>query len=196
MPGPPAVFLDRDGTLNVEVDYLSDPDALVLLPGAAAALARLQSDGFKLCVVTNQSGIARGRFDEETLHRIHERLSALLAADGVALDSIGYCPHLPPAEAGPGDRAGYVRPCRCRKPAPGLLADAAARFGVDLARSFVVGDALRDLDAGAALGVRGLLVRTGKGAAEERRAHAAGRAVEACADLLAASERILALARG
>jgi D-glycero-D-manno-heptose 1,7-bisphosphate phosphatase len=181
-----AVFLDRDGTLNVEVDYLSSPDELVLLPGVASALRRFADAGFLLCVVTNQSGIARGLFDEEALHRIHERLGALLAAEGVSLDSIGYCPHHPDVGVAP-----YRRPCRCRKPQPGLLEDAALRFGVDLARSFTVGDALRDLDAGAALGVRGVLVRTGKGAAEERRARATGRDVVAVDDLAAAAEWIV-----
>jgi D-glycero-D-manno-heptose 1,7-bisphosphate phosphatase len=181
-----AVFLDRDGTLNVEIDYLSSPDGLVLLPGVASALRRLADAGFLLCVVTNQSGIARGLFDEEALHRVHERLGALLAAEGVSLDSIGYCPHHPEEGGAP-----YRRHCRCRKPQPGLLEDAAQRFGVDLTRSFTVGDALRDLDAGAALGVRGVLVRTGKGLAEERHARAAGREVVAVDDLAAAAEWIV-----
>jgi len=183
---PRAVFLDRDGTLNVEVDYLSDPDDLRLLPGVPAALRRLAEAGFLLCVVTNQSGVARGLFDEETLFRIHERLVAELAAEGARVDSIGYCPHHP----GEGELP-YRRECRCRKPGPGLLEDAALRFGVDLARSFTVGDSLRDLEAGAALGVRGVLVRTGKGAEEERKARASGRAVTVVADLAAAAEWIL-----
>ncbi len=191
MPGPPAVFLDRDGTLNVEVDYLSDPDQLVLIPGAAEALRRFRAAGYLLCVVTNQSGIARGRFDEETLHRIHERFQALLAAEGAGVDSIGYCPHLLPEEAGPTDHQAYVRPCPCRKPAPGLLEDAAQRFDIDLSRSFMIGDSLRDLDAGAALGVRGILVRTGKGAAEEHRAKQQDRAIEVEDDLAQACDRIL-----
>jgi D-glycero-D-manno-heptose 1,7-bisphosphate phosphatase len=185
-PRTRAVFLDRDGTLNVEVDYLSTPDELVLLPGVAPAPRRLADAGVLLCVVTNQSGVARGLFSEETLHRIHERLGALLAAEGVHLDSIGYCPHHPDEGVAP-----YRRRCRCRKPQPGLLEDAAQRFGVDLARSFTVGDSLRDLKAGVALGVRGVLVRTGKGEAEERRARDSGREVVAVDDLAAAAEWIL-----
>jgi D-glycero-D-manno-heptose 1,7-bisphosphate phosphatase len=188
---PRAVFLDRDGTLNVEVDYLSSPDGLVLLPGVTAALQRLREAGFLLCVVTNQSGVARGIFDEETLHRIHERLGELLAADGARLDSIGYCPHLPVDPRANEGLAPYRRACRCRKPLPGLLEDAAQRFDIDLARSFTVGDSLRDLEAGAALGVRGVLVRTGKGASEERLALATGRPVHAVDDLAAAAEWIL-----
>lgn len=187
---PSAVFLDRDGTLNVEVDYLANPDALELLPGVGAALRRLAGEGYLLCVVTNQSGVARGIFDEEGLHRVHERLAELLAAEGVRLDSIGYCPHHPDVGVPP-----YRRVCRCRKPSPGLIEDAALRFGIDLARSFTVGDSLRDLDAGLALGVRGVLVRTGKGAEEERRARAQGRAIVAVDDLAAAAEWISAAAR-
>lgn len=181
-----AVFLDRDGTLNVEVDYLSDPDQLELLPGVAGALRRLREAGFKLCVVTNQSGVARGLLSEETLHRVHVRLAERLASEGASVDSIGYCPHHPTEGESP-----YRRACRCRKPGPGLLEEAALRFGLDLARSFTVGDSLRDLDAGAALGVRGVLVRTGKGAAEELRARAAGRDLVVVDDLAAAVEWIL-----
>lgn len=180
----PAVFLDRDGTLNREVDYLADPDDLELLPGVGAALRALADAGYLLCVVTNQSGVARGLLTEETLHRIHERLAEELRTFGVALDSVGYCPHHPTIGDAP-----YVRECDCRKPAPGLLREACARFDVDVARSWTVGDSLRDLEAGAALGVRGLLVRTGKGAEQEQ---AAGPEVEVVDDLTAAAARILA----
>lgn len=182
-----AVFLDRDGTLNVEVDYLADPARLALLPGVPAALRRLREGGFRLCVVTNQSGVARGLLDEETLHRIHVRLAELLAAEGVALDSIGYCPHHPREGAPP-----YRRACRCRKPAPGLLEEAIERFGLDPARCYGVGDALRDVDAAEAVGARGLLVRTGKGARQERDARAAARVLDVVDDLPAAAEWILA----
>jgi D-glycero-D-manno-heptose 1,7-bisphosphate phosphatase len=181
-----AIFLDRDGTLVVEVDYLADPDRLELLPGVGAALRRLAAAGFLLCVVTNQSGIARGLLTEETLHTIHVRLDELLAREGVRLDSIGYCPHHPREGDAP-----YRRACRCRKPLPGLLEEAAERFGIDVARSYAIGDAMRDVEAGEALGATGLLVRTGKGAREERRAQDAGRAVRAFDDLTAAAEWIL-----
>ncbi|MEZ6013698.1 MAG: D-glycero-beta-D-manno-heptose 1,7-bisphosphate 7-phosphatase [Planctomycetota bacterium] len=186
-----AVFLDRDGTLNVEVDYLSDPDQLELLPGVPAALRRLTDAGFKLCLVTNQSGVARGLFTEETLHRIHARLVALLAAEGAALDSIAYCPHHPTAGAPP-----YRAVCRCRKPLPGLYEDAVLRFGIDATRSFAVGDTLRDLEAGAALGAQGVLVRTGKGRDQEQRAIASGRPTIVVDDLAAAADWILSADHG
>jgi len=189
--GVRAVFLDRDGTLNVEVDYLADPGELVLLKGVPAALRRLAAAGFLLCVVTNQSGVARGILDEETLHRIHSRLRSLLADEGVELASIGYCPHHPDVGS-----AIYRRECECRKPGPGLLREATARFGIDLARSFTVGDSLRDLDAGRALGVRGVLVRTGKGEGEALRGAEAERPdLVIVDDLEAAAAWILAAAR-
>ena len=187
MSDRPAVFLDRDGTINREVDYLADPDDLELLPGVAEALRSLQNAGYLLCVVTNQSGVARGRFDETRLEEIHARLRALLAAKGVALDWIGYCPHH--------DNVGspaYRADCSCRKPQPGMLIEAAARLGVALDRSWCVGDSLRDVDAGERAGAAGLLVRTGKGASEEQRAASEGRQVEVVDDLGAAARRILA----
>lgn len=165
-----AVFLDRDGTLNREVDYLSDPNDFELLPGAGEALRLLQDAGFALVVVTNQSGIARGILDEKTLSAIHSRLKDDLDPFGVRLDWIGYCPHHPTVGEG------YFRAdCTCRKPAPGMLLEAAARIHIDLDRSWCIGDSLRDLDAAAAVGARGILVRTGKGADQERAAAEAGR---------------------
>ncbi|MEM1449689.1 MAG: HAD family hydrolase [Planctomycetota bacterium] len=186
MSDRPAVFLDRDGTLNREVDDLDDPDRLELLPGVTEALRALQSAGYLLCVVTNQSGVARGMFDEARLAEIHGRLRALLAEEGVTLDWIGYCPYHPNE-----GRPAYRADSWCRKPRPGMLVEAAARLGISLEHSWCVGDALRDVDAGERAGALGLLVRTGKGADEERRALAAGRTVEAYDDLQAAADRIL-----
>lgn len=162
-----AVFLDRDGTLNREVDYLADPDALEVLPGVADALARLRAAGFALVVVTNQSGIARGLLDEAVLAEIHRRLED---AVGLAFDAIEFCPHHP--DFGP---AALRRTCECRKPEPGMLRAAARRLDLDLERSWIVGDSERDLAAGAAVGARGVLVATGRGAAEHARLRAAGR---------------------
>ena len=145
-PRARAVFLDRDGTLNREVDYLSDPDDFELLPGAGEALRDLQAAGFALVVVTNQSGIARGLLDEKILAAIHERLHSDLKPFGVRLDWIGYCPHHPTVGEG------YFRgDCTCRKPAPGMLLEGAARLGIDLDRSWCIGDSLRDLDAALSL---------------------------------------------
>jgi D-glycero-D-manno-heptose 1,7-bisphosphate phosphatase len=182
----PAVFLDRDGTLNREVDYLADPEQLELLPGVADALRRLAEAGYLLCVVTNQSGVARGYFEESRLADIHARLRELLAAEGVTLDWIGYCPHHD-SEGSPAYRAD----CSCRKPRPGMLLEAGATLGVAFERSWCIGDSLRDVDAGARLGVDGMLVRTGKGADEEARALKSGRRVEVVDDLRAAADRIL-----
>lgn len=185
----PAVFLDRDGTINEELDYLADPDRLALYPGAAEAIAALNAAGLPVVVITNQSGVARGRLDEETLARIHAALRERLAAAGARVDLILYCPHHP--ELG-GER--YRRDCACRKPRPGMLEEAARRLDLDLARSWVVGDSARDLEAGAAVGARGILVATGKGADEYERLSAAGRAPERAADLAAAVRSILAAA--
>lgn len=181
-----AVFLDRDGTLNREVDYLSDPNDLELLPGAGEALRKLQDAGFMLAIVTNQSGIARGILDEEILSAIHERLRSDLAPFGVRLDWIGYCPHHPTVGSG------YFRAdCNCRKPAPGMLLECAAHIGIDLDRSWCIGDSLRDLDAAAAVGAKGILVRTGKGAGQEREAREAGRQVAVVEGMAEAAAMIL-----
>lgn len=186
VPDRPAVFLDRDGTLNREVDYLSDPADLELLPGVAESLKRLADAGYVLCVVTNQSGVARGYFEESKLAEIHARLRELLEAEGVHLDWIGYCPHHD-SEGGPAYRAD----CSCRKPRPGMLIEAAAALGLSPERSWCIGDSLRDVDAGERIGAQGILVRTGKGADQEARAKQAGRRVEVVDDLEAAADRIL-----
>lgn len=157
----PAVFLDRDGTINVERDYLADPAELELIPGSAEAIRELNTAGFPVIVVTNQSGIARGMFDEERLAQITKRLDELLSAQGASLAASYYCPHHP--DYG-GER--YQRDCACRKPRSGMLEQAAREHGLDLASSWIVGDSLRDLEAGAAVGAHGILVSTGKGSAQ------------------------------
>lgn len=159
----PAVFLDRDGTIIEDVDYLTRAEQLRLIPGASAAIRALNEQGLAVVVVTNQSAVARGMLTEDGLGAIHQRLTDMLAADGAHLDAIYYCPHL--AEGG---LAPYDRSCDCRKPAPGMLLQAANEHGIDLTVSAMIGDSLRDLDAGAAAGCTTLiLVRTGHGAAEE-----------------------------
>jgi D-glycero-D-manno-heptose 1,7-bisphosphate phosphatase len=154
-----AVFLDRDGTLVEEVPYLHDPAGLVLVPGAGPALAALAAAGHALVVVTNQAGVAHGYYDEAAVARVHRRLHALLAADGVRLDGIWYCPHHP---AGVVD--GYARTCRCRKPAPGMLEEAAAALGLDLAGSYLIGNQQSDMAAAVAAGATPLYVASGHGA--------------------------------
>lgn len=145
------VLIDRDGTINVEKHYLSDPDQLELIPGVAQAMRRLQDNGFGLAVITNQSGIARGYFDLARLDAIHDRLRSLLAAEEVAVDGIYICPH------GPGDD------CDCRKPLPGMAEQAMAEHGFDPTRAVMIGDKEVDVELGLAIGAETFLVRTGHG---------------------------------
>lgn len=152
-----AVFLDRDGTLIRDADYLTAVEELQVLPGVPEALRRLKRAGFLLLLVTNQSAIARGWLTEERLQRIHERLNALLRADGAAIDGFYYCPHLPE-----GTVPRYAQECQCRKPQPGLLERAAQDWGVDLRQSYAVGDSERDVEAGRRAGCRTILVGTGE----------------------------------
>lgn len=135
-----AVFLDRDGAIIEDKGYLRDPVGVVLLPGAAEGLLRLQEAGLPLIVVTNQSGIARGYYTESEYLAVHGEMEDQLRRAGVRLTAAYHCPH------GPGDG------CGCRKPLPGLLLDAAETHDVTLERSFMVGDSLRDVEAGAAAG--------------------------------------------
>jgi D-glycero-D-manno-heptose 1,7-bisphosphate phosphatase len=157
-PNCPAVFLDRDGTLVADAHYASSPDQIRLLPGAGAAVAALNRAGFLAVVLTNQSGVARGYFSEEDLHAMHVKLSADLALHGARLDAIHFCPHHPDGKPGP-----FAVACDCRKPAPGMLFKALHEHPIDPARSFLVGDALRDLFPGADLPLRRILVLTGRG---------------------------------
>lgn len=188
----PAVFLDRDGTINVEVDYLRSPEQLELIPGARGALRALQEAGYVLIVVTNQSGIARGYFDREALTEIHAALKRVLAEGGVELSAIEYCPHHPGS-----DDESLARECDCRKPKPGMLLRAAARLDIDLGRSWMIGDAERDLQAGLAAGVRPILVQTGKGAAAHKSIQdSGGDPGLVVADLAAAAKLILATEAG
>ena len=152
-----AVFLDRDGTIIEEKEYLSDPDQVVIFPGAARALKRLQDAGFKLLIVTNQSGIGRGYYTVEDMHRVNTRLVAELERYGVRFEKIYFAPEAP------------EQPSRGRKPSPQFLFDARDEFGIDLSQSYMVGDKLIDLECGWNAGVkRGILVRTGYGAEWER----------------------------
>jgi D-glycero-D-manno-heptose 1,7-bisphosphate phosphatase len=153
------VFLDRDGTLVEEVAYLHDPELVQLVPGAAAALRSLAAAGFALVLVTNQAGVAKGYYGEDAVGRVHQRLAELLAAGGVALDGVWYCPHHPE-----GTVPRFARACRCRKPGPGMLSAAAERLGIDLAASYLVGNDPVDVGAARAAGATPLLVTTGQAA--------------------------------
>lgn len=152
------VFLDRDGVLIEAVDYLSDPRRVKLLPGAARAVARLRRAGFKVIVVSNQSGAARGFFSLAALSRIHGKLKAELKARGAVLDAIYFCPHHPEGKV-----ARLRRNCLCRKPFPGMIRRAVRRFRLSVADSFMIGDSTVDIEAAHRAGCRALLVRTGHG---------------------------------
>ncbi len=146
------VILDRDGVINEDSEaYIKSPEEWVPLPGSIEAIARLKRAGWTVAIASNQSGLARGLFDEATLHAMHDKLAALLADHGAAIDYITFCPHGPDST------------CRCRKPQPGMLEEIAEHFGCDLAGVPVIGDSLRDLQAALAVGARPILVRTGKG---------------------------------
>lgn len=149
-----AVFLDRDGTINVDTGYLSDPDEMTLIEGAAEAIASLNSAAVKTIVISNQSGIGRGYFTDSDAKMVNDRLIKLLAGRGARLDAIYYCPHRPE------DR------CQCRKPAAGLVQTAVAEHDIDVLRSCVIGDKVSDVELARNLGMKAALVLTGNGRAE------------------------------
>jgi histidinol-phosphate phosphatase family protein len=180
----PAVFLDRDGTLIEDRHYLRDPAEMRLLPGAADAVLQLNAAGLPAVIVTNQSGIARGLLTEADYAATVRRLDELLAGQGARIDAHYHCPHL----------AEISGPCDCRKPGPLLYQRAAEALGLDLARSWWVGDRLRDVEAAARFGGRGTLVLTGAGLEESRRPE--GRHWPTAADLGGAVRQILDAASG
>ena len=170
-----AVFVDRDGTIIVDVGYLNDPDAVALLPGAAGAIRRLNDAGLQVVVVTNQSGIAQGLLGRNDFEESQERLDQLLGETGAWLDGVYMCPHHPDVDG----------PCDCRKPGSALYRQAAADLDIDLARSFYVGDRYRDVAVTEVVGGTPFLVWTGEGG------HDAPAAVERVDDLAQAANRIL-----
>ncbi len=175
-----AVFLDRDGTINTEKEYLSNPDQLGLYPGTGLALQRLQNAGFALIVVTNQSGIGRGYYAESDMHAVNRRLEEILARDGVTFRKFYFAPEAP------------EQPSRGRKPSPQFLFDARDEFGLDLGQSFMIGDKLIDLECGWNAGVaQSILVRTGYGRKVEAAHPELGRRAWVVDDLAAAASRIL-----
>ncbi|RLB08218.1 MAG: D,D-heptose 1,7-bisphosphate phosphatase [Deltaproteobacteria bacterium] len=145
------VFLDRDGTINQEVGYMSNPEAIELIPGAARAIRLINCLGLRAVVVSNQSGVARGYFPLSMVEEANRRLELLLAQKGAHLDGIYYCPHRPEDS------------CPCRKPEPGLLKRAAAELGIDLRSSYMVGDRAEDIETIHRVGGKGILVLTGYG---------------------------------
>lgn len=155
------IFLDRDGTVNDEVDFLTNPDELHLLEGSGRAIREANLLGLKVFVITNQSGIARGLLTEERLQSIHLRLREILHKQGAHIDAAYYCPHHP--EIG---ESRYRVDCDCRKPRIGMLERASREFGVDLQKSFVIGDRMIDVQTAQAAGATSILVLTGYGKEE------------------------------
>jgi len=178
----PAIFLDRDGTINVEKNYLYRFEDWEWIPGAQAAIARLNRAGFLVVVVSNQAGIARGFYTEQDVMSLHERVLVDLNGSGGNIDAFYYCPHHP--------EHGDNRGCDCRKPSPGMLLEAARTLNIDLSKSWMIGDKAIDIQAGQLAGVSTILVRTGYGEGESGRASGAKFVVDSLYD---ATERVIAL---
>ena len=174
-----AAFLDRDGTIIEDAEYLADAAGIEFVPGAFEALRILRDAGYRLVVVTNQSGIARGVYSLEQYRAVEASMNALLEEQGIRLDGVYFCPHHPD----------FTGPCDCRKPALGLYRDAARNLGLDLAASIYVGDRLRDIEPARTLGGTGILVLTGAGKDEADRVPPG---VDIVPDLLAAARHIAA----
>jgi D-glycero-D-manno-heptose 1,7-bisphosphate phosphatase len=171
-----AVFLDRDGTINVEKDYLYKTEDFEFIPGAQEAIKKLKGAGFLVIVVSNQSGVARGFFDEDAVNQLHQHIQDELIDYGTSIDDFYFCPHHPDKGMG-----AYKLDCNCRKGKPGMLLQAALEHNLDLQHSFMVGDKLADIEAGKRAGCESLLVLTGYGATTALVPEAA--AVEKCRDL-------------
>jgi D-glycero-D-manno-heptose 1,7-bisphosphate phosphatase len=187
-----AVFLDRDGTINIEVGYLNHPDQVELIPRAGAGIKLLNEAGLKAIVITNQAGIARGVVREDLLPDIHQRLMLLLAREGAALDGFYYCPHHPE-----GVVEQYRITCDCRKPLPGMLLQAAGEYSIDLSASYVIGDKSCDMELARNAGTKAVMVLTGYGEKELARHRAAGLSPPdyIAQDLYAAAQWILGHSR-
>jgi D-glycero-D-manno-heptose 1,7-bisphosphate phosphatase len=157
MPHSAIIVLDRDGVINEDSDdYIKSPDEWLPVSGSIEAICRLSRAGFRIAVATNQSGLARGYFDEYCLARIHQKMLSMVEAGGGSIDTICYCPHLP--DSG----------CRCRKPATGLLEQIAEEFQQTLSGATMVGDSIKDLQAARSFGLSPVLVRSGKGRKSEQ----------------------------
>jgi D,D-heptose 1,7-bisphosphate phosphatase len=157
-----AVFLDRDGTIIKDVGYLSSPDQIQFIPGSIEAIKKLKEAGYKVVVVTNQAGIARGLITEDMLQTVDKVLHKWILNGGTHLDGIYYCPHHPEHGVYP-----YKQACECRKPHPGLIKKAEKDLNIDLSRSFMVGDKASDVEAGKRAGTRTIFVLSGRGEDEK-----------------------------
>lgn len=151
-----AVFIDKDGTLIKDVPYNVDPLLITLQPYAEEALSYLQLKGFKLIVISNQSGVARGYFKVEDLDVVSETIRLLLKKSGVYIDAFYYCPHFKD-----GTIEEYTKDCDCRKPKPGLILQAAKEYNINLSQSWMIGDILNDVEAGRSAGCKTILIDNG-----------------------------------
>lgn len=176
----PAVFIDRDGTLNAEKKYLHRFDDWEWIPGAIEAIRKFNAAGFLVIVVSNQAGVARGLYSESDVVSLHARVDEELAKAGARIDAYYFCPHHP--------EYGEDNECTCRKPLPGMLMQARDEWNIDFTRSWMVGDKLIDIQAGQAAGIRSILVATGYGSSEVNQLPQGVPFVE---NLLAASDLIL-----
>jgi D-glycero-D-manno-heptose 1,7-bisphosphate phosphatase len=172
-----AVFFDRDGTLNEEIGYVGDPSRIRLLPGAPEAVGAVNRAGFDAIVVTNQSGIARGLLTVDAVQSVNQRVLELLELHGSQVDAVYYCPHHPE-----GTVEAYRALCDCRKPAPGMLRQAAKDRGLTLDASYVIGDKACDVGLAVAVGAKGILVKTGYGNSEVAKIRERGYTVAFMAD--------------
>lgn len=154
----PAIFLDRDGTINVEKEYLYRVDDWEWIPGAIEAIGMFKHAGYRVVVVSNQAGIARGKYGVDEVDSLHDFVQKDLAVSGIAIDAFYYCPHHPD----------FSSQCVCRKPAPGMLLQASLDLNLDLTRSWMIGDKLIDVKTGDKLGLRSLMVRTGYGSIQQK----------------------------
>jgi D-glycero-D-manno-heptose 1,7-bisphosphate phosphatase len=163
-----AIIMDRDGTVCEEVGYVNHVDRIRLLSRSAEAIKAANNAGFQTVVVTNQAGVARGYFAEGLIDEVHDRLREMLAETGARLDGIYYCPHHPEVGA-----PAYRKRCTCRKPSPGMLERARDEMGIDLSASYMIGDTVKDIEAGHRAGTTNVLVLTGYGKGElEYQSHA------------------------
>jgi D-glycero-D-manno-heptose 1,7-bisphosphate phosphatase len=177
-----AVFIDRDGTINIEKEYLYQIADFEFIPHVPEALRLLNQAGFFVVVVTNQSGVARGYYSENDVENLHRYIAGELHKSDTHIDAWFYCPHHPSG------RGSYALPCNCRKPLPGMLVEAARRYDIDLEQSIMIGDKIADIEAGIAAGCRTILVRTGYGGEDEP---LVGLQTTVCDDLHAAVHKLL-----
>jgi D-glycero-D-manno-heptose 1,7-bisphosphate phosphatase len=154
----PAVFIDRDGTINEQMGYINHPSRFIILPGVAEAFRILNQEGYHAIILSNQSGVARGYFPIDLVYNIHSIMEESIAGQGGRIDGVFFCPHYPK-----GSDPKYAMDCDCRKPGTGLINQACEKFEIDLSRSYMVGDHYTDMELADRSNIKGILVKTGYG---------------------------------